>query len=416
MLLTQKAQVRVGWRTVAAVLLFFCGFWALLAGVGLSERPDAIGANWLTKAYYSLGLFVMGGLDLGMPVGGPDYARFMLWFAYLGAPFIAASALIEALFKALAPKYWQLRNIKRHLIIVGTNELTFSYLKVLRSKHPKVDIVVVDNEVDSVRIDELKQLFGVTVLIGDITHDYFLTKLRIQKAVKILMMGNDNFQSYEAAHKIIQVAPQMAPKVVIHCNNLRFMRGMSESRVAMLCHSFNSYHLAAAGLVKRHLLEHFHQTEPLDMVVIAGFGRFGQTILEELHKHAPNEMQTVAIIDIDAKRRVMIADEQFAFEGQYQREIFEGDISHPKVWKELRTQIDLTLCAPVIILGTGAEEENLRTAIWLRSKYPDAMIISRTNQESRFAREVGREHGITSFSMTELIESNIPDNWVDLEN
>lgn len=192
------------------------------------------------------------------------------------------------------------------------------------------------------------------------------------------------------------------------------MRAMEESRVAILCHSFNSYHLAAAGLVKRHLLEHFHKTEPLDTVVIAGFGRFGQTILEELHKHAPNEMQSVAIIDVDAKRRVMVTDEQLPFEGQYEREVFEGDISHPKVWKQLKANIDLTCNAPVIILGTGAEEENLRTAIWLRSKYPDAMIVARTNQESRFAREVGREHGITSFSMTELIESNIPDNWVDI--
>ncbi len=414
MLLTQKAKVRVGWRTLAAVVLFCCALWGLLAGVGLTERPDVVEANWLTKAYYCLGLFVMGGLDLGMPVGGPDYARVMLWVGYLGAPFIAASALIEALFRALAPKYWQLRNIRGHLIVVGSNELTLSYLKVLRSSHPKVQIVVVDHEEDSVRSDELKQLFGAMVLIGDITHDFFLTRLRIHKAVKVLMMGDDNFQSYEAAHKIIQVAPQMAPNVIIHCNNLRFMRAMAESRVAMLCHSFNSYHLAAAGLVKSHLLTHFKKTEPLDMVVIAGFGRFGQTILEELHKHALNEIQTVVIIDVDAKRRVMVADEQLPYEGQYQREIFEGDISHPKVWKQLHNQHDLSSCAPVIILGTGAEEDNLRTAIWLRSKYPEAMLISRTNQESRFATEVGREHGITCFSMTELIEANIPDNWMDI--
>lgn len=414
MLLTRNTQVRIGWRTLAAIAVFCCAFWGMLAGVSLSERPDIETSHWLTKAYYSLGLFVMGGLDVGMPTGGPDYARIMLWFAYIAAPFLAASALIEALFKALAPKYWQLRNIKRHFIIVGASEMTFSYLKVLRAKHPKVPIVVIDNEIDSVRIDELKQLFGVMLLIGDITHDYFLTKLRIGKAVKILMMGEDNFQSYEAAHKIIQLAPHMAPNVVIHCNNLRFMRGMAESRVAMLCHSFNSYHLAAAGLVRSHLLAHFQQTEPLDMVVIAGFGRFGQTILEELNKHAPDEIQSVAIIDMDASRRVMVTDEQLPYEGQYERMIFEGDISHPKVWKQLKTKFDLTQCAPVIILGTGAEEENLRTAIWLRTKYPDAMIISRTNQQSRFASEVGREHGITSFSMTELIEANIPDDWVDL--
>jgi Trk K+ transport system NAD-binding subunit len=414
MLLPQKPVVRIGWRTVAAVLLFLSAFFALVFGVSLSERPTVVDDNLFTKAYYSLGLFVMGGLDLGMPQGGPVVARYFLWFAYLGAPFIAASALIEALFKALAPKHWQLRKIKNHIIIVGTGSLTMSYLKVLRSHHRRVPIVVIDNDIDALRSEELKELYNVMTINGDITHDYFLLQLRIDKAVKILMMGDDNFQSYEAAHKIIQLAPQMAHKVVIHCDNLRFMRAMAGSRVAALCHSFNSYHLAAAGLVKSHLIEHFHHTEPLDMVIIAGFGRFGQTIMEEVHKHALDEIDSVAIIDLDAKRRVMVTDEQINFDGEYERLIFEGNISHPKVWTQLKTKIDLNQCAPVIILGTGAEEDNLRTAIWLRGKYPDAMIIARTNQESKFAREVGREYDITSFSMTELIESNIPEDWVKI--
>lgn len=415
MLLSSNTSVRVGWRTVAAVVVFFCALYGMMAGVSLTERPNVFEAPFLTKAYYCLGLFVMGGLEIGMPQGGPDHARYALWLAYLGAPFIAASALIEALFLALSNKHWQLRKIRNHIIIVGADDLTMSYLRVLRRRHPKVPIVVIDNDIDSRRSDELRQLFDVIILVGDVTHDYFLLQLRIEFAKRILMMGSDDFQSYEAAHKIIQLAPHVANKVVIHCDNLRFMRAMEGSRVANLCHPFNSYHLAAAGLVRSHLLEHFHRTEPLDMVIIAGFGRFGQTILEEVHKHALKEISSVAIIDIDAKRRILVADEQLSFAGEYQREVFEGNISHPKVWHELQASIDLNACAPVIILGTGAEEENLRTAIWLRTHYPEAMIIARTNQESKFAREVGREHGITSFSMTELIESNIPDDWVTLK-
>lgn len=415
MWLPKKSSVRLGWRSFAAVVVFFSGLFGLLVGVSLSERPDVVDANFLTKAYYALGLFVMGGLDVGMPTGGPAIGRYALWFAYLGAPFIAASALIEALFRALSNKHWQLRHIRNHIIIVGTGDLTMSYLKVLRRKHPKVPIVVIDNAIDSIRSDELKQLFNVIIVVGDVTHDYFLLQLRIQHAKRILMMGTDDFQSYEAAHKIIQLAPLVAEKVVIHCENLRFMRSMANSRVATMCHPFNSYHLAAAGLVKSHLIEHFHHTEPLDMVIIAGFGRFGQTIMEEVHKNALNEIDSVAIIDLDAKRRVLVADEQLSFDNEYKRDIFEGDISHPNVWHLLQEKIDLNRCAPVIILGTGAEEENLRTAIWLRTIYPEAMIIARTNQKSQFAREVGSVHGITSFSMTELIESNIPDNWVDLD-
>ncbi|MFT4924900.1 MAG: voltage-gated potassium channel Kch [Phenylobacterium sp.] len=414
MIFNQNLFFRLGWRSFAAVMLFFCGFIGLVMGVSMSERPSVVEADLLTKAYYCVGLFLMGGMDLGTPVGGPFWGRCLLWLAYLGSPFIAASALVEAIFRALAPKHWQLKKIKNHIIVVGTGDLTMSYLKILRQKHPKVPIVVIDNALDAVKEEELKQLFKVLILIGDITHDYFLQHLHIDRAHKVLVMGNNSFQSYEAAHRIIKIAPEMKNQIVIHCEDLRFMRSMENSHVAQLCHPFNSYHLAASGLVKSHLIEHFHHTAPRDLVIVAGFGRFGQTILEELHKHALNEIESVAIIDVDAKRRVMVADEQLSYTGQYKRSVFEGDISHPRVWKQLQQRIDLNASAAVIILGTGAERANLRTAIWLRSKYPEAMIIARTNQASEFAYEVGREHNITSVSMTELIEDNIPDTWVDM--
>lgn len=411
----QQGPFRAGWRSVAAVVLFLCGFSGLMLGVSMSERPGVVDADMLTKAYYCAGLFLMGGMDLGTPVGGPTFARYLLWCSYIGSPFIAGSALVEALFRALSPRNWQLKNIKNHIVVVGTGDLTMSYLKVLRQQNQHVPIVVVDNALDAVKEEELKQLFKVLILIGDITHDYFLSHVHIERAQKILVMGNDSFQGYEVAHKIIQLAPHMSGDVVIHCDDLRFMRSMEQSHVAQLCHPFNSYHLAASGLVKSHLIRHFHETAPRDLVIVAGFGRFGQTILEELHKHALNEIDTVAIIDIDAKRRVMVADEQLKYDGQYKRSVFEGDISHPRVWKQLQQRIDLNGSAAVIILGTGREQANLRTAIWLRSKYPEALIIARTNQASQFAFEVGKEYGITSVSMTELIEANIPNNWIDLD-
>ena len=48
------------------------------------------------------------------------------------------------------------------------------------------------------------------------------------------------------------------------------------------------------------MVPQFHETHARDVVVLAGFGRFGQTILEELQHSAIDEMDTVAIIDRDA--------------------------------------------------------------------------------------------------------------------
>jgi len=203
--------------------------------------------------------------------------------------------------------------------------------------------------------------------------------------------------------------------LVVHCGRLRFMRSMASTRVAKQCQTFNSYHLAAYGLVGSHLMEHFRETKPKDAVIIAGFGRFGQTILEELQERALDEMDTVAIIDTDAHRRVLVADEQMQFIGSYRRELFEGDIAHPELWDRVQSAVQLDSDDTVVVLGTGREEENLRTALWIRHKFPRAKVIARCSKESQFANEVGREHDIVTVSIAELVEQNIPADWITLE-
>ena len=74
---------------------------------------------------------------------------------------------------------------------------------------------------------------------------------------------------------------------------------------------------------------------------MAGFGRFGQTILEELQSCAAEELDTVIIIDRDAHRRLLVADEQRKFSGDYRREGFEGDISNPVVWERVHNTVDV---------------------------------------------------------------------------
>ena len=157
---------------------------------------------------------------------------------------------------------------------------------------------------------------------------------------------------------------------------------------------------------------YFQHTEDNDVVVLAGFGRFGQTILEELQERALEEMHTVVIIDNDANRRVLVADEQMEFVGGYRRELFEGDISNPEVWNRVHGVIEFDRDDTVVVLGTGREEENLRTALWIRTNYPSAKLIARSSKESQFAAEVGQEHNILNVSINELIEEHIPATWL----
>jgi hypothetical protein len=154
------------------------------------------------------------------------------------------------------------------------------------------------------------------------------------------------------------------------------------------------------------------ETVPKDVVVIAGFGLFGQTILEELQHYAQKEIDTIAIIGIDAKRRIQVVDEQHQSANFCNRKIFEGNISHPEVWQQLRATVDLINTQPIIILCTDSVEDNFRTSLWLKNKYPNSMIIARSYLPSRFAENVGKQYNILNVSINQLVKDNFPIEWM----
>jgi hypothetical protein len=408
----QRETFRIGWRWPLAFVFFSFAVIGLSVGVSLTERPDVGAAGFLTKAYYSLGLFVVGGLDVGIPTEGPLWGRVLLWIAYFGAPLLAASAVVEAVLSAMSKQRWRLRRMKNHIVIVGAGDLTTSYLRVLRSSDQKTRVIVVDIQIEAVRRLELSESFGVTVIVGDITHEFLLRELRLHRARRVMLFGDDDFLSFEAASKILRLHPRLKGQVVIHCTSLRFLRAMSDTRIAQQTIRFNSYNLAAKGLVQDTLLQHFRNTAGKDTVVLAGFGLFGQTILEELQADAPEQIARVALIDVDVNRRIEIVDDQQRVSNGYERHVLQGDIAHPQVWRDLEKLIDLKPGAPVVILGTGDAANNLRTALWLKQKYANAMIFPRTNDISEFAQEVGRDYDISCISITHLVEEHIPQAWL----
>lgn len=404
------------WRPAGALFFFAAALLGFASGVSVTERPEVASASILTQAYYSLSLFVVGGVDLGTPYGGPLFGRVLVWLSYFGAPILAASTLIGALLRALAPQSWKLRRIKNHVVVVGAGELSLSYLRVLRRHSPNIPVVVVSRETPEQSVlDEFEQGLGAVTAVGDITHEFFLRQLHVERAHKILLLADNSLRSYEAASTLLAMVPGIGERIVIHCVRLRFMRAMQNTLVSKSCETFNTYHLAAQGLVRDRMLQQFRETRDKDVVIIAGFGRFGQTILEELQRDAADELETVAILERDAHRRILVAEEQMSFDEGYRREVFEGDISHPEVWQRVQDEIAIKPDGEdaVFVLGTGLEEDNLRTALWIRRKYPRAMVIARSSRKSQFASDVAAENGFISISINQLVEENIPTSWVE---
>ena len=401
----------LSWKSWTAIIIFCSGFSALVLGVDVSERPGVPDTNLLTKAYYALGLFVLGGLDLGTPTGGPLYARVLLWIAYFAAPIWTASAVFETILYALRPPVWHVRSIKNKTVILGGSELTLGFLNRITAGEKSGRIVVIVDEARHPRLDELRSYRGIRVFVvsGDQMHR--LRRYPLHKAHKFLLLSENDEVNFEVASILLEQDPELGSKIVYHVSNLRFLRVLQDTAVVQQCTTFNQYELAATQLVRERLMQRFSDTEHRDTVVLAGFGRFGQSILEQLERHAAGAFSQVAIVDLYAEQQALIADEQVDTEREYDRYTYEGDIDDPEIWQRLLADIVTGEEEPVFVITTGDDQTNLRCAIWLRSKFNKALIISRTLAPSSFARGVCEEHDVVSVNTSELVQVSIPHAW-----
>ena len=88
-------------------------------GVNVSDRVDIPDRDLITQLYYSIGLFTLGGMDLGMPTGGPVFWQRALALMYFMAPALAAFTVIEGFWKLIWQRmafYWPWRN---HIVVAG---------------------------------------------------------------------------------------------------------------------------------------------------------------------------------------------------------------------------------------------------------------------------------------------------------
>lgn len=398
------------WRWLLAILVSGFGLAGFLSGVGVSER-DISDASIGTHLYHTLGLFILGGIDLGTPVGGPVWGRTMLWIGYFGAPLVTGSAIAEWVQQIFDRPDVYLRRARDHILVIGVSQITHSLLTKVRAAAPSAPLMIVDKSVSPAIVAEFAEKYHARILTGDFTSEFFLRSLRIQYASQIIIASDDDFDNFEAASKVLSLRPHIGHRLLVHSNRLRFLRMLNYSRVVNNALTFNTYHLSAQHMVREVMLKHFESTESADTVVIAGFGRFGQTIYEEIQRLGSTVVSDVAIIDDDANRRILVAEEQVKLRDGIRRHVFQGDLSHPRIWLDLEKEINLQGQRSLILLATRADDENLRTGLWIKRKYPDAKVMVRTTQPSHFARDVCDAAGIDDFALSEMMVHSMPDEW-----
>ncbi len=401
-----------GWRALAALCVFASALFAFRMGADVSARAGIPNAALIEQIYYSLGLFVLGGLDLGVPVGGPQWAQNTLWFSYFAAPAITTTALVEGVVRAVNPQMWTTRGLKGHTVVVGCGRLSILYMEALRRHHPKHVIVVVEIKGEHPSLEHAREHLGVRVMVGDILHEETLDRIRMEKARRLMILTGNDFVNLDAASMIAQRSEHAAQRTVIHLSDTRMAHAMKSHRALTTVTKFNQHSIAATHLVKSRLMAHFIKTRPRDVVVLAGFGRFGQTLLRELQHHASGRIDHLVIVDLNASKHARIFEEESPFDGSYRKELVNGDLRDPLVWESIVERVDQGDDEPVFILGSGDDSTNIRTAIWLSERFPRAYVVARCFRHSVFAEHAAASCNFHLVTMSDLLQHTMPDDWV----
>lgn len=400
----------LGWRTFLVFAIFAGGIIGLSNGVVLSDGGDLSSITAILFCVFCQ--FLLAGSEFGIPVSGPQWALSLMWFVYFAAPLSTVILGAERLVQIIEKENWKVSSFKNHYVIFGYDAISASYLRRLRSKDHKSRIILVDDRLEPPQKRDLANRFSLIAIDGTASLQTLSEDLRLQFAKKVCIFQDADFDAFDSATLILQKWPELEGKIIVQSGDLRFVRSLKNSDLSRRCVLFNSYNLAASVLVSSALITHFKESPETDLVVIAGYGRFGQSMLALLHEKASSSVRQVVIIDQDAETQVSIAKEEEQSIEDFVVTVITGDVTHPTVWSEVAVQANLSLGSPTIVLATGNAKANLNTAITLKNRYPNASLFTRTQEPNLFVDQVARDEGLNAFSIDSLVENGLPQRWM----
>ncbi len=394
---------------------------AFSQGIGLSERcglavqvgvasPSCPDVGWPARVFYSATLFFLAGIDLGTPTGPDGFWLTAMWVAFFTAPLITTGAVIEGLVRTLRPGFMRRMRLRRHVVIVGLGRVGMLYLEALREVDPDRRVLVVDTN-ENPNVAEATERYGVLFHRGDITHPVTLEALALPRAAGLVLVTGNDLINLAAASEVVD---QVQGQVVVHCSDIRMKRAIREhlagrEEVAV----FNSHNIAASELVNTHLVEHFQDTEARDVVVLAGFGRFGQTILERLQGKFVEELLHVVVVDLHAEMRARQFELRVGFSEAVNWTAISGDLEDPDTW----ARVDEAIAAgpqarqaaptPVFVLGSDDDRTNLQTGLWLQRREAPARIVIRCFNQSNFTQELEVPGELAIFGVSRLLRDSL---------
>jgi voltage-gated potassium channel Kch len=382
--------------------VFACALIAFGVGVGTTERAAIPDANFLTHLYYGVGLFVLGGMDLGMPTGGPLFGRVLLWVAYFLGPLVTTTAVAEGFLRAVQPEYLRRRTLREHVVLVGLDRVGQRYLEAVRATHPNRTVLVVDTDANHRAVLLGRRDPNVMFQHGDASDPGIRAQLRLEYAKGVVLTAPDDLVNLEIAWDLANDFPLLPVAALVADSGIR--RGSGQMQDGGGPQLFNVHRMVASHLYESALHAHFHDTAEQDTVVIAGFGRFGQTILEYLQLQAACELQRVIIVDLHADSHAERFEERAGFHRHGTRNVVSGDMTRPSTWDIVDAIAQNDAHPAVVILASEHDDLNRQTAMLLRRRNAPGRIFVRVFHDGAYVRALAKHYDIDILAVDKTLD------------
>ncbi|MDG2278016.1 MAG: hypothetical protein P8L31_08640, partial [Pseudomonadales bacterium] len=335
------SNVSVRSKAIAAALVFLLSGFGFFAGIGTTEIEVLASAGVGGWLYYTASLFVFGGTDLGLPVYKPGaaFAYVALYSSYFLAPLVTTSFVAEALLSLVRSTEQHRMVLENHTVLLGEGDFANAYRQAIRKVSPDKQLLIVRHDEDALvglAPDYTQSSDNIIQLHTNAFDKNFAAELRLSEASEVICIGGDDLVNLELAWQFSNANPKIS--IAAHVADLTLLRRVSpiirsarQSGKERPPGVFSTHRIASFQLFDMSLTAHFDKTPDRDLLIIAGLGRFAETMLELVSVNAVEQIEKVVLVAPDANRRLRQLSADISFL-ELEIECVDGKLEDPRTW------------------------------------------------------------------------------------
>lgn len=377
-------------RVAVVVIVFVSALYGFSQGAGTENYDDVTDDGWLAWVYYTVSLFVLGGIELGAPrQGGAPGTYAALWLAYYLAP-VVTTTVIATTIRGLLQEHRLIGfTPSNHVLVIGTGEVVDLYIQAIHAVDPERLIVQVTHS-DSA-MGTLQQVKPLLMQITGNTSDHeFLQSLWLSEAFRVVVLSTDDLNNLEIAWEINALKPLLP--VVAHVSDLTLLRPahrMVRSKRSTDSYRapgvFSTHRIASLRMFDEVLEPRLHASEGVaETVVVTGFDHFSQTLVELLLSLGAGEIEKLVIVDEAATENMFLLQEDVAF-SEVPIACVDGNPEHPATWEAVAKTIEGSR-STIAVLATADADKNFRASMLLHNQPDPPKVYLRCFRHSTFYR------------------------------